>query len=160
MLSFISMISTACSGVFNAARMSRSRSWVSGRAGLTPCCSYAIAVASTAPIQIGRYRSPSTSRSSTIGWLLGSSTRTPTTLSSRTVASATLDHQRPQLHGTRATRRLPICVSAAQHLPQALAYERAVQLRAERGQLVHSLQRLLSSPRGALPRQRRDELSQ
>src|SRR6266498_1757060 len=43
-----------------------------------------MAVASTAPIQIGRYRSPSTSLSRTIGWLLGSSTRTPTTLSSRT----------------------------------------------------------------------------
>src|SRR3954447_3457346 len=62
--------------------MSRNRSWVNGRAGLTPCCSYAMAVASTAPIQIGRYRSPSTSLSRTIGWLLGSSTRTPTTLRS------------------------------------------------------------------------------
>ena len=30
------------------------RSWVSGRGGTTPCCANAIAVASTAPIQIGR----------------------------------------------------------------------------------------------------------
>src|SRR3954469_19223156 len=89
--------------------MSRRRSWVSGRAGLTPCCPYAMAVASTAPIQIGRYRSPSTSRSRTIGWLLGSSTRTPTTLSSRTarlrVVVVAAPHGRPYparyTHGVR-----------------------------------------------------------
>src|SRR5690606_3144060 len=34
---------------------------------------------------MGRYRSPSTSRNSTIGWFVGSSTRTPTTLTSRTL---------------------------------------------------------------------------
>src|SRR5829696_77113 len=67
---------------------SRSRSWVSGRAGRTPCCSKAIAEASTAPIQIGRYRSPSASLSSTIGWFTGSSTRTPTTRSSFTLAAS------------------------------------------------------------------------
>jgi hypothetical protein len=33
---------------------SLSRSWVKGRAGTTPCCASAMAVASTAPIQIGR----------------------------------------------------------------------------------------------------------
>ena len=33
---------------------SSSRSWVSGRAGTTPCCAKAMAVASTAPIQMGR----------------------------------------------------------------------------------------------------------
>src|SRR4051812_48800139 len=63
-----------------------------------------MAVASTAPIQIGRYRSPSTSRRSTIGWLLGSSTRTPTTLSSRTVRLRVVSPPRtaaPNLHGTR-----------------------------------------------------------
>ena len=38
-----------------------------------------MAVASTAPIQIGRYRSPLCSRSNTSGWLEGISTRTPTT---------------------------------------------------------------------------------
>jgi hypothetical protein len=54
-----------------------------------------MAVASTAPIQIGRYRSPSTSLSRTIGWLLGSSTRTPTTLSSRTAASVSLSFAAP-----------------------------------------------------------------
>ena len=33
---------------------SRIRSWVSGRGGTTPCWAKAIAVASGAPIQIGR----------------------------------------------------------------------------------------------------------
>src|SRR3954451_3517584 len=60
------------------------RSWVSGRGGTTPCCAKAMAVASTAPIQMGRYRSPDTSLSSTMGWLLGISTRTPITSTSRT----------------------------------------------------------------------------
>ncbi len=37
-----------------ATRMSLIRSWVSGRGGTTPCSAKAIAVASPAPIQIGR----------------------------------------------------------------------------------------------------------
>src|SRR6266705_3275850 len=41
-----------------------------------------MAVASTAPIQIGRYRSPELSLSNTIGCWLGTSTRTPTRFSS------------------------------------------------------------------------------
>src|SRR2546428_12012221 len=41
-----------------------------------------MAVASTAPIQIGRNRSPSRSRRRTMGWFVGSSTRTPTSCSS------------------------------------------------------------------------------
>src|SRR3954452_6465891 len=56
------------------------RSWVMGRGVTTPWSANAIAAASAAPIQIGRYRSPSSSLSSTIGWLVGSSTRTPARL--------------------------------------------------------------------------------
>ena len=63
--------------------MSTIRSWVSGRGGTTPSWALAIAEASLAPIQIGRYRVPPTSRSSTIGAFDGISTRTPTTSSSR-----------------------------------------------------------------------------
>ena len=43
-----------------------------------PCNAYTIAVASGEPMKIGRYRWPSSSRSSTIGWFVGTSTRTPT----------------------------------------------------------------------------------
>src|SRR3954463_128736 len=53
------------------------RSWVIGRGVTTPWSAKAMAAASAAPIQIGRYRSPSSSLSSTIGWFVGSSTRTP-----------------------------------------------------------------------------------
>src|SRR3954454_2519318 len=56
------------------------RSWVIGRGVTTPWSAKAMAAASAAPIQIGRYRSPSSSLSSTIGWLVGSSTRTPARL--------------------------------------------------------------------------------
>src|SRR4051812_32373072 len=70
---------TASSRTPSALITSRSRSWVKGRSVWTPCCWKAIADASTAPIQIGRDRTPSSSRSRTTGWLAGSSTRTPTT---------------------------------------------------------------------------------
>ena len=63
----------------SASSTSRNRSWVSGLAGTIPCCANAIAVASTGPIQIGRYLSPCTSLSRTMGWFVGISTRTPTT---------------------------------------------------------------------------------
>src|SRR5436190_3625853 len=53
------------------------RSWVIGRGVTTPWSANAMAAASAAPIQIGRYRSPSSSVSSTVGWFVGSSTRTP-----------------------------------------------------------------------------------
>src|SRR3712207_281761 len=76
--------SDVCSSDLVASRTSLSRSWVSGRGGTTPCCAKAMAVASTAPIQMGRYRSPETSLSSTIGWFEGISTRTPITSTSRT----------------------------------------------------------------------------
>src|SRR5437763_1608373 len=85
MPSRISVMLTASSVAPRAVTTSRSRSWVMGRAGRTPCCSKAIAAASTAPIQMGRYRSPCVSLSSRIGWLPGSSTRTPMTRSSCTV---------------------------------------------------------------------------
>src|SRR6476469_2779551 len=85
MPSRISVVLTASRVAPSARTTSRSRSWVIGRAGRTPCCSNAMAAASTAPIQIGRYRSPCVSLSSRIGWFPGSSTRTPTTRSSCTV---------------------------------------------------------------------------
>ena len=87
MLSFISMISTACSGVFERGedvpqqivgeRPGRLDALllVGDRGGLDradPDRQVAVALDLA---------------SSTIGWLLGSSTRTPTTLSSRTAAS-------------------------------------------------------------------------
>src|SRR5204862_408868 len=53
------------------------RSCVMGRWVTMPWSAKAMAVASTGPIQIGRKRSPSRSRSNTIGWFVGSSTRTP-----------------------------------------------------------------------------------
>ena len=52
--SFTSVIRTSSSWLPVASRTSLSRSWVSGRGGTTPCWANAIAVASTAPIQIGR----------------------------------------------------------------------------------------------------------
>src|SRR5689334_2417038 len=79
----MSVIWTSVSSWPIASSTSFMRSWVSGRGGTTPCWAKAMAVASTAPIQIGRYRSPETSRSSTIGWLDGISTRTPMTSTSR-----------------------------------------------------------------------------
>jgi hypothetical protein len=82
--SFTSVIWTSVSSLPVASSTSFIRSCVSGRGGTTPCWAKAIAVASTAPIQIGRYRSPVTSRSSTIGWFDGISTRTPMTSTSRT----------------------------------------------------------------------------
>ena len=51
---FISVIRTSVSSLPVAVRTSFIRSCVSGRGGTTPCCAKAIAVASTAPIQIGR----------------------------------------------------------------------------------------------------------
>ena len=43
---------------FSTSSTSLNRSWVSGRSDTMPCWAKAIAVASTAPIQMGRYRSP------------------------------------------------------------------------------------------------------
>ena len=54
MPSFTSVIRTSVSSLPVASSTSLSRSWVSGRGGTTPCWAKAIAVASTAPIQIGR----------------------------------------------------------------------------------------------------------
>ena len=68
--------------MFTASRTSRKRSCVSGRTETIPCWANAIAVASTAPIQIGRYLSPCASFSRTIGEFDGISTRTPTSSSS------------------------------------------------------------------------------
>src|SRR5438105_2233269 len=67
---------------------SRMRSWVIGRCVTTPWRAKAMAVASTAPMKIGRTRcSPSASRRRTIGLLVGSSTRTPTRCISTTAST-------------------------------------------------------------------------
>ena len=136
------------------ATTSRSRSWVIGRAGRTPCCSKAMAAASTAPIQIGRYRSPCVSLSSRIGWLPGSSTRTPTTRSSCTVRLPRLRARARAGAGGRivagsagrAIRRSCIDVhgtpeSGAQEFPQARLQQRGVQLGRQRGELAQLLRR-------------------
>ncbi len=81
-LSRIATIRTSSSRRPRASMMSRMRSCVSGRGGTTPCWANAMALASAAPTQIGRYRSPPRSRSRTMGWFEGISTRTPTTSSS------------------------------------------------------------------------------
>ncbi len=52
--SLTSVIRTSASGLPVASSTSFIRSWVSGRGGTTPCWANAMAVASTAPIQIGR----------------------------------------------------------------------------------------------------------
>ena len=58
---------------------SRMRSWVIGLGVSTPWRAKAMAVASTAPMKMGSTRCcPSASRRSTIGLLVGISTRTPT----------------------------------------------------------------------------------
>ena len=54
MPSFISVIRTSARSLPVAFSRSFIRSWVSGRGGTTPCWANAIAVASTAPIQMGR----------------------------------------------------------------------------------------------------------
>src|SRR5262249_7080830 len=59
------------------------RSWVIGRGVSIPWRAYTMAAAARAgasggPMKIGRYRCPWSSRSSTIGWFVGTSTRTPT----------------------------------------------------------------------------------
>src|SRR4051794_12682810 len=135
--------------------MSRSRSWVRGRAGFTPCCSYAIAVASTAPIQIGRYRSPSTSLSSTIGWLLGSSTRTPTTFSSRTAAPFVSPTSPCTVHAAGPSRCFAL---PSERLPQPDADQRRVQPLGQRGELAHRLVGAVAGGRATAAVKRRHQL--
>src|ERR1700677_3264564 len=77
---------TVRSWTFRTSSTSRNRSWVSGRREVMPCWAKAMAVASTAPIQIGRYRSPCASFSKTIGLFDGISTLTPMTSICRTTA--------------------------------------------------------------------------
>ena len=52
--SLTSVMRTSSNALPVASSTSLSRSWVSGRGGVTPCWANAMAVASTAPIQIGR----------------------------------------------------------------------------------------------------------
>src|ERR687885_3034412 len=144
---------TASSVAPSARTTSLSRSWVMGRAGRTPCCSKAIAAASTAPIQMGRYRSPCVSLSSRIGWFPGSSTRTPTTLSSCTVGLPQLRPEDGRWIGTggwwTAGRAGAVDSgpdhdhgtpeSGAQEIPQTRLQPRSVQLRGEGDQLPQLL---------------------
>src|SRR2546423_1708585 len=69
-----------CTWTARSSRTFFSRSCVMGRAVTIPWRAKAMAVASMAPIQMGRTRAPSRSLRSTMGWLVGSSTRTPTRL--------------------------------------------------------------------------------
>src|SRR2546421_9061876 len=66
---------TVRSWTFSTSSTSRKRSCVSGRRETMPCWAKAIAVASTAPIQMGRYLSPCASLSKTMGLFDGISTR-------------------------------------------------------------------------------------
>src|SRR5262249_43388259 len=76
--SWSSVITTCWSWIDMSSRTVLKRSWVIGRGVSMPCRAYTMAVASGGPMKIGRYRCPSSSRSSTIGWFVGTSTRTPT----------------------------------------------------------------------------------
>src|SRR5688572_23045268 len=168
MPSRISVMFTASSSAPSVRTTSRSRSCVIGRAGRTPCCSNAIAAASTAPIQIGRYRSPCVSLSSRIGWFPGSSTRTPTTRSSCTVRLPRLRARRRRpaaggvvtgsregggsglLHGTPE--------SGAQQIPEPRFEQCRVQLRGQPGELPELLRGAGPGLLRAGPQDRRDEL--
>src|SRR3712207_7099169 len=95
-----------------------------------------------------KYRSPCVSLSSRIGWFPGSSTRTPTTLSSRTVGLPQLRPEDGRWIGTggwgTAVRRRAVDSgpdpdqgtpeSGAQEIPQVRLEQRSVQLRGEVGQ--------------------------
>ena len=174
MPSRISVMLTASSVAPSARTTSRSRSWVIGRAGRTPCCSNAIAAASTAPIQMGRYRSPCVSLSSRIGWFPGSSTRTPTTRSSCTVRLPQLQARgRADDRDWRGERRVWRAVGAsvvrlrpvhgtpesgAQEIPEACLEQCGVQLRGQRRELPQLLGRPGPGLLRAGPQHRRDQL--
>ena len=93
---------TVRSWTFSTSSTSRKRSCVSGRRETMPCWAKAIAVASTAPIQIGRYLSPCASFSKTMGLFDGISTRTPMTSICRTTAPSS------RAWGTSAWPPLPL----------------------------------------------------
>src|SRR4051794_27369294 len=139
MPSFISVIRTSVRSFPVAVSRSFIRSWVSGRGGTTPCWANAIAVASTAPIQIGRDRSPATSRSSTIGWLEGISTPTPKTSTSRTTS--------PYSGSVRDSGA-----------PQPGLHQRGVQPDGQRGDLADGLLGASLGPGVAAPLLRGDDL--
>src|SRR5436305_523983 len=82
----------------------RMRSCVSGRGGTMPWRAKAMEDASDEPIQMGRYRSPSRSFSSTMGWFEGSSTRTPIRFSSIIARRPLYPH--PRSAGNRDARSL------------------------------------------------------
>src|SRR4051794_7091090 len=170
MPSRISVMLTASRVAPSVRTTSRSRSWVIGRAGRTPCCSNAIAAASTAPIQIGRYRSPDVSLSSRIGWLPGSSTRTPTTRSSCTVRlpqlrpgegtwwsrGGTVDWSGAPPGGPEQVHRTP--ESRAEEVPESCVEQSAVQLPGQGGELTQLLGGARPRLLRAGPQHRRDQL--
>src|SRR4028119_831452 len=162
MPSRISVMLTASRVAPSVRTTSRSRSWVIGRAGRTPCCSNAMAAASTAPIQMGRYRSPCVSLSRRIGWLPGSSTRTPTTLSSCTVSLPQLRRYGWNRCGAtgaaprRLVHRTP--QSRAQDVPEARLEQGPVQLRRQRRELAELLRRTGAGVLRARAQHRDDEL--
>src|SRR5512145_2923745 len=100
------------------------RSCVIGRGVTTPWSARAIDAASGWPIQIGRYRSPSDSRRSTIGWFEGSSIRTPARFISTIIRRSSLD---PPLG--------PGNLGAGQRLGQVR--EEQVRVLAERRHVLH-----------------------
>src|SRR5579875_1483707 len=176
MSSRISVMCTASSRTPSAVMTSRSRSWVSGRTVCTPCCWNAIAEASTAPIQIGRYRTPSSSRSNTTGWFAGSSTRTPTTRSGCTTATsltradaATVPPLVAVVETTRCRKGAAVGTikqragcgvrsGAADNLAQADLDERGVQPHRQRGELTNGLLRARFGLAAALAADRSDDL--
>src|SRR5207248_6728772 len=104
----------------------------------------------------------------TIGWLLGSPTRTPTTLSSRTAASVSSLAPAPSLL-PRYTCGSPCAVCGPgriagslvpQRVPQTDAYQGRVQLLGQRGQLADQLRGAGPGRGRGLPGHRRDQLGE
>src|SRR3954470_11413874 len=96
-----SMRTASCS------RVDAKRSWVSGRSAARPWRRIAIALASHAPIQIGRYRVPSTSLRMTTGRFESMWTRTLSTTISTRRSMAGLSHRsggQSRTHPAASTR--------------------------------------------------------
>src|SRR5947209_2518062 len=133
-----------------ASSTSFSRSWVIGRGVSPPSRAKAIAVASGPLMKMGRVRCwPPTSRSNTIGALLGSSTRTPTSSIWNTSAPypPSPGSRRPQ----RGRRSALIAL-------QGIAQQGAAEAVAEVGELVQVLDPLAPRRRVALLHQGQHDL--
>src|SRR5690606_2417301 len=110
-------------------RTSQNRSWVSGRGVSTPSSANAMAVASGLPMKIASCRRrPASSRRTSTGVLLGSSTRTATNSSSITAAAYV--SRSDASGGSRGSRQ-----QVAAHLaPQQRSVQLGAQLRQLAGQ--------------------------